>query len=211
MGNLISKERVLDWLQSLQRVYAANRQRLTDLDSAIGDADHGTNMDRGFTAVQTELAVNVPTDIRGVLQTTATVLIKTVGGAAGPLYGTFFLRAAAACAGKPELDETALVALFRAGIEGVQLRGKAVAGDKTMLDALLPALFAMQASLDQGGNAADILSEAVAAAEKGMLSTIPMQARKGRASYLGARSVGHQDPGATSAFLLVEAARTALP
>lgn len=211
MGNLISKQNVLAWIEGLQRAYADNRQRLTDLDSAIGDADHGSNMDRGFTAVQTELAANVPADIRGVLQTTATVLIKTVGGASGPLYGTFFLRAAASCAAKSELNEAALVAMFRAGVEGVQQRGKALAEDKTMLDALLPALSAMQTSLDQGGSIADILSAAVAAAEQGMLSTIPLQARKGRASYLGARSVGHQDPGATSAFLLIEAARTALP
>jgi len=211
MGNLISKQGVLAWIEGLQRAYAANRQRLTDLDSAIGDADHGSNLDRGFSAVQTELAAHVPEDIRGVLQTTATVLIKTVGGASGPLYGTFFLRAAASCAGKPELDETALVAMFRAGIEGVQQRGKAVIEDKTMLDTLLPGLSAMQASLDQGGSIADVLSAAAEAAEKGMLSTIPLQARKGRASYLGARSIGHQDPGATSAFLLIEAARNALP
>jgi dihydroxyacetone kinase-like protein len=211
MGNLISKQGVLAWIEGLQRAYAANRQRLTDLDSAIGDADHGSNLDRGFSAVQTELAAHVPEDIRGVLQTTATVLIKTVGGASGPLYGTFFLRAAASCAGKPELDETALVAMFRAGIEGVQQRGKAVIEDKTMLDTLLPGLSAMQASLDQGGSIADVLSAAAEAAEKGMLSTIPLEARKGRASYLGARSIGHQDPGATSAFLLIEAARNALP
>jgi len=211
MGNLISKQGVLAWIEGLQRAYAANRQRLTDLDSAIGDADHGSNLDRGFSAVQTELATHVPEDIRGVLQTTATVLIKTVGGASGPLYGTFFLRAAASCAGKPELDETALVAMFRAGIEGVQQRGKAVIEDKTMLDTLLPGLSAMQASLDQGGSIADVLSAAAEAAEKGMLSTIPLEARKGRASYLGARSIGHQDPGATSAFLLIEAARNALP
>lgn len=209
MGNLIQKLDVLAWLADLQRVYAGNRERLTELDSAIGDADHGTNMDRGFTAVQTELAANVPADIRAVLQTTATVLIKTVGGAAGPLYGTFFLRAAAACAGRQELDETALVAMFRAGVAGVQQRGKAVPEDKTMLDALLPALAAMQDRLEQGGKLADILEAAVAAAEKGMLATIPMQARKGRASYLGARSIGHQDPGATSSFLLIEAARAA--
>ncbi|HEY2013403.1 MAG TPA: dihydroxyacetone kinase subunit DhaL [Bryobacteraceae bacterium] len=202
----IGKQDILAWFDALERAYAANRERLTELDSAIGDADHGTNMDRGFTAVQTELAANVPTDIRAALQSAATVLLRTVGGSAGPLYGTFFMRAAASCAGKTELDDAAVVAMFAAGIAGVEQRGKSGPQDKTMLDALLPALSAMQASLRQGGALAAILADAVAAAEKGMLATIPMLARKGRASYLGPRSVGHQDPGATSSYLLIKAA-----
>jgi len=202
----IGKHEVLLWLEALARVYAENRDRLTELDSAIGDADHGVNMDRGFSAVKTELAANVPADIRSVLQAAATVLIRTVGGAAGPLYGTFFLRAAAAAAGKQQLETSDLVAIFRAGVDGVQARGKAVAGDKTMLDALLPAMAAMTAKLESGGTLAEILHSGVAAAEKGMLNTIPMQARKGRASYLGPRSIGHQDPGATSAWLLLKTA-----
>jgi dihydroxyacetone kinase-like protein len=202
----IGKHEVLLWLEALARVYAENRDRLTELDSAIGDADHGVNMDRGFSAVKTELAANVPADIRSVLQAAATVLIRTVGGAAGPLYGTFFLRAAAAAAGKQQLETSDLVAIFRAGVDGVQARGKAVAGDKTMLDALLPAMAAMTAKLESGGTLAEILDAGVAAAEKGMLDTIPMQARKGRASYLGPRSIGHQDPGATSAWLLLKTA-----
>jgi len=202
----IGKHEVLLWLEALARVYGENRDRLTELDSAIGDADHGVNMDRGFSAVKTELAANVPADIRSVLQAAATVLIRTVGGAAGPLYGTFFLRAAAAAAGKQQLETSDLVATFRAGVEGVQARGKAVAGDKTMLDALLPAMAAMTAKLESGGALAEILDAGVTAAEKGMLGTIPMQARKGRASYLGPRSIGHQDPGATSAWLLLKTA-----
>ena len=200
----IGPQDMLAWVDSLERSYSGNRDRLTELDAAIGDADHGTNMDRGFTAVKAELARNVPADIRSILQTVATVLIRTVGGAAGPLYGTFFLRAAAACADRAQLDGAAMVAMFRAGIEGVQARGKAAAGEKTMLDALLPALAAMEAS--RGGIVSEILTAGAAAAEKGMLDTVPMQARKGRASYLGPRSIGHQDPGATSAYLLLKAA-----
>jgi len=202
----VGKEDVLKWLELLQRVYADNRERLTELDSAIGDADHGTNMDRGFTAVKTELAAHASPDIRSILQNVATVLIRKVGGAAGPLYGTFFLRAATACAGKTEMDAADLVALFQAGIDGVGQRGKAIAGDKTMMDALLPASAAMRKGIERGGTLTEILDAGAAAAEAGMLATIPMQARKGRASYLGARSIGHQDPGATSSYLLVKAA-----
>src|SRR4051812_30360018 len=144
---MVTRQQVLAWLESLQSTYTANRDRLTELDSDIGDADHGTNMERGFTAVQAELAANAPADIAGILKTVATVLIRVVGGSAGPLYGTFFLRASAACAGKSELTADGVVALFRAGVEGVQQRGKAVAGDKTMLDTLGPALDAMQKAL----------------------------------------------------------------
>ena len=197
---------VLKWMDALHQVYAANRERLTELDSAIGDADHGTNMDRGFTAVQAELAPHAWSDIGSVLQKAATVLIRSVGGSAGPLYGTFFLRAGTACAGKTELGAADVVAMFEAGVEGVQQRGKAVAGDKTMVDALLPALAAMRNCLENGGTAMEILDAGALAGELGMLATAPMQARKGRASYLGARSIGHPDPGAASACLLLKAA-----
>jgi len=202
----IRKEDVLAWLMALQQVYAENKQLLTDLDAAIGDADHGINMDRGFSSVKTELAANVPGDLQSILQATAKILIRTIGGAAGPLYGTFFLRASTAASGKIELDAASMVAMFQAGIEGVQQRGKAVAGDKTMVDALLPALGAMQTSLEERASLAKILDEGAAAAEAGMRATIPMQARKGRASYLGERSIGHQDPGATSSYLLLKTA-----
>lgn len=194
----VGRQAVLAWLDRLQQVYAANTDLLTELDSAIGDADHGSNMDRGFTAVKAELVANPPGDIGAILKTAATVLIRTVGGASGPLYGTFFLRAAAAAAGKNELQPADVAAVWQAGIEGIRQRGKAEPGDKTMLDALLPALEILQA----GGT----LEAAAPAAEAGMRATIPLQARKGRASYLGARSVGHQDPGATSAWLLVKTA-----
>jgi dihydroxyacetone kinase-like protein len=202
----VGKPEVLKWLEVLQQVYAGNRQWLTELDAAIGDADHGINMDRGFAAVQAELAAHPPSDIRSVFQSVATALIRHVGGAAGPLYGTFFLRAAAACAGKTEMEAADVVALFQAGIEGVQQRGKAAAGDKTMLDALLPGLEAMRKGLEEGWSLTGILDAGEVAAQAGMLATVPMQARKGRASYLGARSIGHQDPGATSSYLLLQAA-----
>jgi len=202
----VRKEDVLAWLDALQQIYAENKKVLTDLDAAIGDADHGVNMDRGFTAVKAELGTNVPGDLQSILQAAATVLIRTIGGAAGPLYGTFFLRASMAATGKTELDAADVVAMFQAGIQGVQQRGKAVAGDKTMVDALMPALAAMRKSLEGGAGLAKILEEGAAAAEAGMRATIPMQARKGRASYLGKRSIGHQDPGATSSYLLLKAA-----
>jgi dihydroxyacetone kinase-like protein len=194
------------WLDALAEVYAAKRELLTELDAAIGDADHGINMDRGFMAVKAQLQATAGADIRSVLQAVATVLIRSVGGASGPLYGTFFLRAGTALGGRTEIEAADVVAMIEAGVEGVQQRGKAAPGDKTMLDALLPAVAAMRKALDDGAGLAGILDAGVAAAEAGMLATIPMQARKGRASYLGARSVGHQDPGATSAWLLIKTA-----
>ncbi len=209
MGDLkavVTRHDVLAWLEALARIYHDNRERLTELDSAVGDADHGINMDRGFAAAQAELAAQAPAAIGPILQVVATVLIKTVGGASGPLYGTFFLRAAARCAGKTELAADDVVGLFQAGIQGVAQRGKAAPGDKTMLDALLPAAAAMEGKLQAISSMSAILDAGVSAAEAGMLDTIPMQARKGRASYLGARSVGHQDPGATSAYLLLKTA-----
>lgn len=202
----VSKQDVLRWLDTLQKVFAENRQQLTDLDSAVGDGDFGISLDRGFTAVQAELTAKPPVDIRAVFQSVASVLIKTMGGSSGPLFGTFFLRAAAACADKSELAPADVVALFQAGVEGLQQRGKAAIGDKTMMDAWLPAVDAMRVALDTGSDLTDILGKGAAAAEAGMRATIDMQARKGRGSYLGERSVGHQDPGATATYLLFKAA-----
>ena len=202
----VTQRDVLAWLVALQAVFTEDRQWLTDLDSPIGDADHGVNMERGFSAVAAELAQNPQSDISGVLKAAAMTLIRTVGGASGPLYGTFFLRASAACAGKSDLQAADLAALFQAGVEGVRQRGKAEPGDKTMLDTLLPAVQAMNEALQDGAGIADMLRRGAAAAEQGMESTIPLQAKKGRASYLGPRSIGHQDPGATSAYLLMQTA-----
>ena len=197
---------VLRWLDASQKVFAENRQQLTELDSAVGDGDFGISLDRGFTAVQSELSANPPADLRAVFQNAATVLIRTMGGSSGPLLGTFFLRAGATCAGKSELAPADVVALFQAGVEGLQQRGKAVLGDKTMLDALIPAVDAMRGALEAGSDQTEILERGAAAAEAGVRATITMQARKGRGSYLGERSVGHQDPGATGSYLLVKAA-----
>ena len=205
----VSKQDVLRWLEASQKVFAENRQQLTDLDSALGDGDYGDSMERGFTAAQAELSANPPADLRSVFQNVASVLIRTMGGTAGPLLGTFFLRAGTACAGKSELAPADVVALFQAGVEGIQQRGKAALGDKTMLDALLPAVDAMRGALEAGSGTADILERGAAAAEAGMRATIAMQARKGRGSYLGDRSVGHQDAGATGAHLLLKAAADA--
>ena len=205
----VSTEDVLRWLEASQMVFAEHRQQLTDLDSAVGDGDFGVSLDRGFTAVQAELSANPPPDPRSAFQNVATVLIKTMGGTSGPLLGTFFLRAGSACAGKSELAPGDVVALFQAGVEGIQQRGKAALGDKTMLDALLPAVDAMRGALQAGSGLTEILDRGAAAAETGMRATITMQARKGRGSYLGERSVGHQDAGATGAHLLLKAAADA--
>jgi dihydroxyacetone kinase-like protein len=202
----VSTEDLVRWLEASQKVFAEHRQQLTDLDSAVGDGDFGISLDRGFTAVQAELSANPPADPRSVFQNVATVLIKTMGGTSGPLLGTFFLRAGSACAGKSELAPGDVVALFQAGVEGIQQRGKAALGDKTMLDALIPAVDAMRGALQAGSGLTEILDQGAAAAETGMRATITMQARKGRGSYLGERSVGHQDAGATGAHLLVKAA-----
>lgn len=203
---MVSQEKLRTWIEVLQKVYADNKQYLTDLDSAIGDADHGINMDRGFTNVQADLSKTNPPDIGAMLKTVAMTLIRTVGGAAGPLYGTFFLRASTACAGKTELQAADVVAMFEAGLAGVVQRGKAELNDKTMVDALNPALLAMKQALDNGSDFNQIMQQGVAAAEQGMKNTIPMLALKGRASYLGERSIGHQDPGATSSYLMLKTA-----
>jgi dihydroxyacetone kinase-like protein len=202
----VSTEDVLRWLNALQKVFAENRQRLTDLDAAVGDGDFGISLDRGFSAVQAELSAKPPADIRTAFQNAAGILIRTMGGTAGPLLGTFFLRAGTASANKSELSPTDVVMLFQAGVEGIQQRGKAALGDKTMLDALLPAVDAMRRALEAGNGLGDILERGSAAAEAGMQSTITMQARKGRGSYLGERSIGHQDAGATASYLLFKAA-----
>jgi len=202
----VSTEDVLRWLAASQSVFAENRQRLTEMDQAIGDGDFGISLDRGFTAVQAELSANPPADIRTVFSNVATVLIKTMGGSSGPLLGTFFLRAGATCAGKSELAAADVVAMFQAGVEGLQQRGKAGVGDKTMLDALIPGVDAMRDALEAGGGLTEILDRGAEAAEAGARAAIAMQARKGRGSYLGERSVGHPDPGATAAHLLLKAA-----
>lgn len=198
------------WIREFARLVAANKDLLTRLDSAIGDADHGANMDRGLTAVVAMLDAAQPARPAELLKRVGMTLVSTVGGASGPLYGTLFLRMAAAATDVEFLDGPAFAKALRAGLEGVLQRGKAEAGDKTMLDALAPAVDALDGALAAGGALGEAMPVAAAAAEAGRDATIPMIARKGRASYLGERSVGHQDPGATSVALLLTAAAAAL-
>jgi dihydroxyacetone kinase-like protein len=200
------------WMHCFAELVTEHQGELTALDAAIGDADHGTNMARGMTAVVAALEASPPGTPAALLKGVGMTLVRTVGGASGPLYGTFFLRMATATGDDlTRLDDAAFATALLAGLEGVVARGKAEAGDKTMLDALAPALDTLEAELASGSDLAAALAAARAAAEAGRDATIGLQARKGRASYLGERSVGHQDPGATSAALLVAAAATALP
>ena len=203
---MITVEKLMDWFRALQRVYSENKTLLTELDAAIGDADHGINLDRGFTAVAAKLAAAHCRDTGTVFKTAAMALIQTVGGASGPLYGTFFLRAGTAAAGKTELTPADLVAALDAGLQGVVQLGKTEPEDKTMVDAMAPAISAMRQAQENGSDLASLLLQGAAAAETGMRRTIPLQAKKGRASYLGKRSIGHQDPGATSACLMFRSA-----
>jgi dihydroxyacetone kinase-like protein len=200
----ITTEDTLHWLQQLAVVLHANRDYLTQLDSAIGDADHGTNMDRGFKAVTEKLQNQSEMDIGSLLKLVGTTLVSTVGGASGPLYGTAFLRAGIATAGKRELYEADYVALLEAALEGVKARGKAQPGEKTMIDALTPALVAAREAEAKHLDLVEITRRTSEAAEAGMKATIPLLATKGRASYLGERSIGHQDPGATSSWLILK-------
>jgi phosphoenolpyruvate---glycerone phosphotransferase subunit DhaL len=185
---------------------AEHREELVALDTAIGDGDHGTNMNRGMSKAMEKLAAAEQPDAGAVLKTVAMALVSRVGGAAGPLYGTLFLQMGGALAGESEIDLPAYAAAWRKGLEGVQARGKAEAGDKTMVDALIPAVEALESASDLP----DGLRAAVQAAEEGMKATTPLVARKGRASYLGERSKDHQDPGATSTYYLFKSAAEAL-
>lgn len=206
---MLTKAQIILWLENVAAVMRQNRDYLTGLDAAVGDADHGANMDRGFQTVLQKLPSWDGSDIGGILKLAGMALMSSVGGASGPLYGTFFMRAGTAAAGKEELDDDDLLKLLKAGVEGILQRGRPVLGDKTMYDALFPALDALRAALSSGADTQTALDRAVAAAEEGMLATIPLQARKGRASYLGERSIGHQDPGATSSYLILKALRDA--
>jgi dihydroxyacetone kinase-like protein len=199
------------WLTVFAGSIAAQKDVLTELDAQIGDADHGANMHRGMQAVLAEIDTGEYADPAALLKQVGMTLVRSVGGASGPLYGTLFLRMATASSGASDgsLDEAAFAKALRAGVEGVVARGKAEANDKTMLDALAPALDALDATLASGASLGDALRAASVAADAGRDATVPLQARKGRASYLGERSVGHQDPGATSAALLVAAAAEA--
>jgi dihydroxyacetone kinase-like protein len=200
----ITSTEVRDWIRAYASEIAEHRAELVRLDTAIGDGDHGTNMDRGMRKAVEKLDGTEGEDIGALLKAVGMALVSSVGGAAGPLYGTLFLQMGMASAGREELDLAGWTAALEAGVKGVQMRGKAEPGDKTMVDALVPALEALRAA--EGSGLADALRRSADAAEEGMRATIPLEARRGRASYLGPRSVGHQDPGATSTQLLLEAA-----
>jgi phosphoenolpyruvate---glycerone phosphotransferase subunit DhaL len=198
----ITHDAIEDWMKRFAAEVAANRAYLTKLDGAIGDGDHGTNMDRGMKKVLERLEATDGDDIGASLKAVGMALVSSVGGAAGPLYWTFFLQMGQATAGKSEIDLAGFTDALDAGVQGVIKRGKAEPGDKTMLDALGPALEALRGAGDDDVAAA--LGRAAEAAREGMEATVPMVARKGRASYLGERSAGHQDPGATSSHLLLK-------
>ena len=196
------------WIELAAADIAEQRDYLVDLDRAIGDGDHGENMDRGFKAALEALGQAQPASVAEVLKTVAKTLMSTVGGAAGPLYGTAFLRASKA-AGDGELDGVGAAAVIAGALEGIQARGKATTGEKTMVDAWTPALEAARAAAESGSDAAAVFEAAATAAEAGAASTEPMRATKGRASYLGERSIGHLDPGAVSTSLILRAAARA--
>ena len=191
------------WMTAFGKAVSENQEYLTELDSAIGDADHGTNMDRGMRAVEEKLSAADPATLGSVFKTVGMALVSTVGGASGPLYGTFFLRIGAALGDKSECDKADLSSALRAGIKGVIDRGKAQLGDKTMLDALSPALDSFDGA--EGPSIAAASAGAAEAAAAGRDATAPLKALKGRASYLGDRSIGHIDPGSASAALLMGA------
>lgn len=201
---LVKQSHILQWLQLFATKLEENKEYLTELDAAIGDADHGINMDRGWKKVSSQLATLADKDISSILKTVSMTLISSMGGASGPLYGTWFLRASTAVTGKEELTEQDILELLQTGLEGVLHRGKAQLGDKTMVDVLSPAVAVFEEAVGEGKNTREALQQALVAAEQGMKETAPMLARKGRASYLGERSVGHQDPGATSAYLMLQ-------
>jgi phosphoenolpyruvate---glycerone phosphotransferase subunit DhaL len=201
---------VLSWLKAFAADVKDNRAYLTKLDSAIGDGDHGTNMDRGMRKALERLDTVEGEDIGAALKAVGMALVSSVGGAGGPLYGTLFMQMGSATDGKSELDLAGWADAVEAGVKGVQTRGKAEPGDKTMVDALLPAAESLRQAAGEGADLDDALRRSAAAAEEGMKATIELVARKGRASYLGPRSAGHQDPGATSSYLLLKSAADVL-
>ncbi|MEN4217838.1 MULTISPECIES: dihydroxyacetone kinase subunit DhaL [Serratia] len=200
----LTKQQVVDWLMRCGEVFNRERDFLTQLDTEIGDADHGLNMNRGFNKVVEKLPSVADKDIGFILKNTGMTLLSSVGGASGPLFGTFFIRAAQAANAKQSLDLVELHQVMQEGVEGVVMRGKAEPGDKTMCDVWWPVVESLGQAAQQNLSVAEALQRAADSAERAVESTITMQARKGRASYLGERSIGHQDPGATSVMLMMK-------
>jgi dihydroxyacetone kinase-like protein len=206
-GSAVDTAFVRSWIAEIASSIDDQKDYLTQLDAAIGDADHGVNMQRGFSAVMAKLDSSEMPDPGTVLTTVGATLISSVGGASGPLYGTAFCQAGKALGTDPTFGAEGLVVALRAALEGIQRIGAATQGDKTMVDAFAPALSALETEVAAGGQRRAAVKAAALAAEAGMRATTPLQARKGRASYLGPRSVGHQDPGATSTALIFAALR----
>lgn len=209
MDDTVSTAALDRWVRGFAQLIEEHKDELTDLDAAIGDGDHGANMDRGMRAVVAALDDTQPATAAALFTKVGMTMVSTVGGASGPLFGTLFLRFGTSLGEITEVSLPQLAAGLRAGLDGIVARGKAEAGDKTMYDALAPAVDALDAAISAGLQKADALKAALVAAESGRDATTPMLARKGRASYLGERSIGHQDPGATSVALLVAAATRA--
>jgi dihydroxyacetone kinase-like protein len=206
----VSVGQASDWIRAFAAAVAENKEYLTELDSAIGDADHGINMNRGMAAVVAKLDAGEAGDVGALLKAVGMTLVSTVGGASGPLYGTLFLEMGKSAAGKSELSGQDWADALAAGVAGVQRRGKAELGDKTMLDALVPAVETLRSALAGGSTLDEALRRSAETAQAGMTATIPLVAHKGRASYLGERSANHQDPGATSSWLLLRTAAETL-
>jgi dihydroxyacetone kinase-like protein len=202
---MIDNKKLLDILNNIGDRIIENKMFLNDLDTAIGDGDHGINMSRGFTNVKVKLKDLEGKDCTTILNTVAMTLISTVGGASGPLYGTAFMKSAAAVKGLETIDSKGFLNILKASIEGIQMRGKAVKGEKTILDSLIPACEAYEKSLNEDESGTKALEQAVISAKEGVEYTKTIKATKGRASYLGDRSIGHADPGATSTKLILEA------
>lgn len=200
----ITKSQVLQWLENCSQIMSEQRDYLTQLDTAIGDGDHGLNMQRGFSKAMEKVATVTDKDIGTILKTVGMTLLSQVGGASGPLYGTLFIKGSQCAIGKESLSLEDLVAILKNGVDGIIARGRAEIGDKTMCDVWLPVLAELEIS-DQSQTITQLLESAVKKAEDSLATTIPMIAKKGRASYLGERSVGHQDPGATSTTYILRA------
>lgn len=199
----MNTQKLAEVMTAIAKTIEENKDFLTQLDNEIGDGDHGINLARGFAAVEQKLPSWAGTDIGTLLKGVGMQLVSTVGGASGPLYGTAFMKAGMACKGMTELDGPAFAAAMEAVVEGIKMRGKATEGEKTMLDALCPALRAVKAAVENGKSLKEALQDGAAAAEQGVEYTKTIIATKGRASYLGERSLGHQDPGATSSWYML--------
>lgn len=199
----MNTQKLAEVMTAIAKTIEENKDFLTQLDNEIGDGDHGINLARGFAAVEQKLPSWAGTDIGTLLKGVGMQLVSTVGGASGPLYGTAFMKAGMACKGMTELDGPAFAAAMEAAVEGIKMRGKATEGEKTMLDALCPALRAVKAAVENGKSLKEALQDGASAAEQGVAYTKTIIATKGRASYLGERSLGHQDPGATSSWYML--------